>query len=203
MIVIGLTGSIGMGKSTVGAMLRKLGVPLFDADAAVHELYAPGGEAVPMVGHAFPEAIVDGAVDRARLSKLVLGKPDAIKALETIVHPLVGRMRKRFLDAARARGEPFVVLDIPLLFEGRGRESVDRVVVVSAPADAQRERVLARPGMSAEKFAAILAQQVPDAEKRAQADLVIDTGVSLAETEAQVRALVENLRREAEQGGGA
>ncbi|WP_298725093.1 dephospho-CoA kinase [uncultured Ferrovibrio sp.] len=201
MLKVALTGSIGMGKSTVGKMLTKMGVPLFDADATVHALYAKGGAAVEPLRAAFPDAVVDGAVDRAILSRLVLGKPDEIRRLESIVHPLVGEERLRFLAAAEARGEPFVVLDIPLLFEGRGRAGVDVVIVVSAPADQQRQRVLSRPGMTEEKFAAILKQQVPDAEKRRLADFVVDTGVSLAETEQQVRDLVGKLRQKAMQQG--
>lgn len=187
-----------MGKSTVGKMIAARGVPLFDADATVHALYAPGGAAVAPVREAFPAAVTGGSVDRDALSRLVLGKPDEIKKLESIVHPLVGMERQRFLAEAEARGEPFVVLDIPLLFEGRGRAGVDAVIVVSAPADMQKSRVLARPGMTEEKFAAILARQVPDADKRAGADYVVDTGVALAETEAQIAELLVDLRRRAD-----
>ena len=194
MLIVALTGSIGMGKSTVGKMLTALGVPLFDADATVHALYQKDGAAVAPLRAAFPEAVVDGAVDRAVLSRLVLGKPEEIRKLESIVHPLVGERRQQFLNDAAARGEPFVVLDIPLLFEGGGEKRVDKVIVVSAPASVQRTRVLARPEMTEEKFAAILARQVPDAEKRRQADFIIDTGLPIAETEAQVRALVARLR---------
>lgn len=187
-----------MGKSTVGKMIAARGVPLFDADATVHALYAPGGAAVAPVREAFPAAVTGGSVDRDALSRLVLGKPDEIKKLESIVHPLVGMERQRFLAEAEARGEPFVVLDIPLLFEGRGRAGVDAVIVVSAPADMQKSRVLARPGMTEEKFAAILARQVPDADKRAGADYVVDTGVALAETEAQIAEVLVDLRRRAD-----
>lgn len=194
MLTVALTGSIGMGKSTVGRMLADMGVPLFDADATVHALYDRGGAAVEPLRAAFPDAVTGDAVDRAVLSRLVLGRPEDIRKLEAIVHPLVGEVRQRFLDAAAARGEPFVVLDIPLLFEGGGQAKVDRIVVVSAPAELQRARVLARPGMTEEKFAAILARQVPDAEKRRQADFIIDTGLPLAETEAQVRDLVARLQ---------
>lgn len=204
MILLGLTGSIGMGKSTVGAMFRQLGIPLFDADAAVHELYAPGGAAVAPMAAAFPEALKDGGIDRSVLAAAVIRDPACLKQIEAIVHPLVGQARQDFLAAARARGEKLVVLDIPLLFEGfraRGRtaaqEGIDHVAVVSAPAEQQRARVLARPGMTEEKFAAILAKQVPDAEKRALADTVIDTGTDMASTEAQVRALVARLRGDA------
>jgi len=200
MILLGLTGSIGMGKSTVGAMFKALGIPLFDADASVHELYAPGGAAVAPMAAEFPQALKDGGIDRGVLAAEVIRDPACLKRIEAIVHPLVGEARQRFIMEARARGEKLAVLDIPLLFEGlkaRGRkpaeEGLDHVVVVSAPAAAQRARVLARPNMTAEKFAAILAKQVPDAEKRQLADSVIDTGVSVAETENQVRALVRRL----------
>lgn len=193
MLKVALTGSIGMGKSTVGGMFAALGVPLFDADASVHKLYEKGGAAVAPLREAFPQAVIEDAVDRNVLSRLVLGKPDEIRRLESIVHPLVGEMRQRFLAEAERRGAPFVILDIPLLFEGGGQSRVDKVIVVSAPASMQRARVLARPGMTEEKLAAILARQVPDAEKRRQADFVIDTGVSLQQTEAQVRDLVARL----------
>lgn len=198
MLKVGLTGSIGMGKSTVGKMIAARGVPLFDADATVHALYAPGGAAVAPVREVFPAAVPGDSVDRDVLSRLVLGKPDEIRKLESIVHPLVGMERQRFLAEAEARGEPFVVLDIPLLFEGKGRAGVDAVIVVSAPADMQKARVLVRPGMTEEKFAAILARQVPDADKRAGADYVVDTGVSLAETEARVAEVLVDLRRRAD-----
>jgi dephospho-CoA kinase len=198
MLKVALTGSIGMGKSTVGKMIVARGIPLFDADATVHALYAPGGAAVAPLRKAFPAAVPGDSVDRDILSRLVLGKPDEIKKLESIVHPLVGMERQNFLAEAEARGAPFVVLDIPLLFEGKGRAGVDAVIVVSAPAEKQKARVLARPGMTEEKFAAILARQVPDAEKRAGADYVIDTGVSLAETEAQIAEVLADLLKRAE-----
>jgi dephospho-CoA kinase len=194
MILLGLTGSIGMGKSTVAEMFRAEGAPVYDADAAVHRLYAEGGAAVGPVGEAFPEAIVEGAVDRERLSKLVLNDPEALQRLERIVHPLVGAAQMQFLDDARRAGAPVVVLDIPLLFEKGGAARVDVIAVVSAPADVQRARVLARPGMTPEKFEAILAKQTPDAEKRARADFVIDTGVGVDETRAQVRAVLKALQ---------
>ncbi|MBX3453480.1 dephospho-CoA kinase [Ferrovibrio sp.] len=198
MIKLALTGSIGMGKSTVAAMFTSLGVPVFDADAAVHELYAPGGAAVAPMLAAFPDAHTPaGGIDRAVLVRHMLADAAALKRIEAIVHPLVGEMRQRFLQDAEGRGEAVVLLDIPLLFEGRGRDGVDHVAVVSAPADMQRARVLARPGMTEEKFAAILAKQVPDAEKRRLADTVIDTGLPVAETEKQVAALVHRLRKEA------
>ncbi|MEQ8345946.1 MAG: dephospho-CoA kinase [Sneathiellaceae bacterium] len=198
MLHLGLTGSIGMGKSTVAGMFRDLGVPVFDADAAVHALYARGGAAVAPLGEAFPAAIVDDAVDRERLGREVLGDREALRRLERIVHPLVGGMRQDFLAAAEAAGAPFVVLDIPLLFETGGQDRVDAVVVVSAPAAAQRERVLKRPGMTEEKFSAILDKQVPDAEKRARADHVIPTGGSLAETREHVAAVAAALRAQAQ-----
>lgn len=194
MILLGLTGSIGMGKSTVAQMFRDEGAPVYDADAAVHALYAAGGAAVGPVGEAFPAAIVDEAVDRDRLSKLVLKDAEALKRLEHIVHPLVGAAQMQFLDDARRAGAAVVVLDIPLLYEKGGAARVDVVAVVSAPAEAQRARVLARPGMSVEKFEAILAKQVPDAEKRARADFVIETGGSFEETRAQVRAVLKALQ---------
>ncbi|MEZ6022757.1 MAG: dephospho-CoA kinase [Hyphomonadaceae bacterium] len=196
MILVGLTGSIGMGKSTVGQMFAEEGAPLFDADAAVHALYAKGGAAVAPVEAAFPGVMRDGAIDRAELSKRVVGDADAMKRLEAIVHPLVAQTRVDFLAEAAADGADVVVLDIPLLFEGGGRGALDKVVVVSAPAAVQRARVLARPGMTAEKFEALLARQTPDAEKRAQADFVIDTSGSLDDSRAQVRAVLDALREQ-------
>lgn len=192
--VLALTGSIGMGKSATAAMFRAAGVPVWDADAAVHEIYARGGKAVEPVRQRFPDAVVDGAVDRERLSAEVVGNDAAIRDLEAIVHPLVGQHRAAFRARADAEGAEIVVVDVPLLFETGGEKKVDAVVVVSARPEQQRERVLARPGMSAAKFEAILARQTPDAEKRARADHVIDTSLTLAETEAQVQALVAALR---------
>jgi len=192
-ILLGLTGSIGMGKSTVAQFFRDEGVPVYDADAAVHALYAEGGAAVGPVGAAFPTAIVEGAVDRERLSKLVLNDADALKRLESIVHPLVAAAQMQFLDDARRANAPVVVLDIPLLFEKGGEKRVDVVAVVSAPADVQRARVLGRPGMTVEKFEAILAKQTRDAEKRARADFVIETAGSFDDTRAQVRAALKAL----------
>lgn len=195
MIRLGLTGSIGMGKSTVAAMFAARGVPLFDADAAVHRLQGPGGRLVAAIEAAFPGTTGPQGVDRAALAEAVLGEPDALKQLESIVHPAVAEERADFLDAnAQA---PLVLLDIPLLFEIGGEAQVDRAVVVSAPADIQRARVLARPGMTPERFAAILARQLPDAEKRVRADFVIDTGGPLAATEAQVDAVIACLARAA------
>lgn len=190
--ILGLTGSIGMGKSAVAAMFQGLGVPVFDADAAVHALQGPGGALVPAIEAAFPGTTGPQGVDRPKLGAAVFGDAAALKRLEAIVHPAVGAMRRRFLEDHAAA--PLVVFDIPLLFEKGGWEQVDEVVVVSASAAAQRARVLARPGMTPEKFAQILALQVPDAEKRARADHVIDTGVSLAETRHAVQTLVHRLR---------
>lgn len=195
MIIIGLTGSIGMGKSTVAAMFAEEGAPSFNSDMAVHNLYAPGGAAVAPVEAAFPGVTKDGAIDRVTLSARVVGNPDEIKRLEAIVHPLVRQAQMQFVQDQRDAGANFVVLDIPLLFEGNGAKFVDNTVVVSAPAEVQRARVLARPGMSVEKFEAILALQMPDAEKRALADFVIDTSVSLDETRAQVRGVLDALRK--------
>jgi len=199
MIVLGLTGSIGMGKSTTAAMFREAGVPVHDSDEAVHRLYA--GAAAPLVEAAFPGTLVDGVVDRNRLAARVLGDREAIRRLEAIVHPLVRAEADAFLDLHRGAGARLVVLDIPLLFETNGRGRVDKVVVVSAPAETQRERVLARPGMTAEKFEAILSKQVPDAEKRAMADFVIDTGQGLDHARAAVVAIVAALTGENETAG--
>lgn len=193
MIILGLTGSIGMGKSTTATMFREAGVPVHDADETVHRLYS--GAAAPLIEARFPGVVTDGTVDREKLAKIVLGNTEAIRDLEKIVHPLVRQASQEFLESNREAGTPIVVLDIPLLFETAGEGRVDKIVVVSAPADVQRERVLARPGMSVEKFEAILARQVPDAEKRKRADFVIDTGQGLDVARAQVTALVEELRR--------
>ncbi|MGE0231702.1 MAG: dephospho-CoA kinase [Flavobacteriaceae bacterium] len=179
MKIIGLTGSIGMGKSTVAEMFRDLGVPVFDADAEVHRLYR--GELVPAIESAFPGATDERGVDRTKLAA-ALADPAAMARLEAIVHPAVHESRRRFVEAAKAAGHTMVVFDIPLLFETGGEKNVATTVLVSAPFEKQRERVLARPNMSPEKFEAILARQMPDAEKRKRADIVIDTGVSLEET---------------------
>jgi dephospho-CoA kinase len=193
-ILIGLTGSIGMGKSTTAAMFRDLGVPVYDADAAVHDLYDEGGAAVGPVGEAFPGVVQAGRVDREALRQAVLGNPEALKRLNAIVHPLVGRDRVGFFAKAQADGADMVVLDIPLLFETGGHANVDAVVVASAPADMQRERVLARPGMSAERLDAILAQQMADAEKRARAHFVVDTSRGLEPARQQVAEIVAAVR---------
>lgn len=191
MIVLGLTGSIGMGKSTAAKMFAEAGVPVHDSDEAVHRLYA--GKAAPLVEAAFPGTVVDGAVDRTLLAGQVLGNAVALKKLEAIVHPLVRADADAFVARHRAAKAPLVVLDIPLLFETGGRARVDKVAVVSAPADIQRQRVLARPGMSAAKLAAILAKQTPDVEKRQQADFVIDTSGGFDVTRAEVEKIVAEL----------
>ena len=194
MKVIGLTGSIGMGKSTTAAMFREAGVPVYDADAAVHGLYDEGGAAVGPVGEAFPGVVKDGKVDREALRQAVLGKPEELKRLNAIVHPLVGRDRSGFFEEATAAGADMVVLDIPLLFETGGHANMDAVVVASAPAEMQRERVLARPGMSPERLDAILAQQMADAEKRARAHFVVDTSKGLEPARAQVAEIIAAIR---------
>lgn len=177
MILIGLTGSIGMGKSETARMLRRLGVPVYDADAAVHALYARGGAAVAPIAAAFPAAVRNRMVDRAVLSRLVVGREPEIRRLERIVHPLVRQSQRRFLRRAMAARRPAVALDIPLLFETGGERRVDFVIVVSAPAFLQRQRVLRRPGMTPEKLAGILSRQMPDAAKRRRADVVLPSGL--------------------------
>ena len=172
---LGLTGSIGMGKSTTGRMFMDLGHPLWDADAAVHRLYAQGGAAVAPVGAAFPSALNDQAIDRTALKAALAAEPGALKRLESIVHPLVAQDRQQFIENAKQNGAKIVVLDIPLLYETGGQSQMDGVAVVSTDAETQRQRVMARPGMSAETFAMILSRQMPDAEKRALADWVIPT----------------------------
>ena len=194
MIVIGLTGSIGMGKSTTAAMFRDAGVPVHDSDETVHRLYR--GAAVEPVARAFPGVLRGDAIDRDGLASQVLGDREKLKLLESIVHPLVRAESNRFLAENRTAGTPMVVLDIPLLFETGAEGRVDRIVVVSAPAALQRERVMARPGMTEEKFAAILAKQVPDEEKRRRADNVIDTGRGLAAAREQVADIITVIDRE-------
>jgi dephospho-CoA kinase len=192
MIILGLTGSIGMGKTTAANMFAESGVPVYSADDAVHELYS--GRAAPLIEAAFPGTVVDGMVDRAKLSGAVLGKPDALKKLESIIHPLVHEEEQAFLAKARANGAEIALIDIPLLFETGGESRVDKVAVVSAPAEIQRERVLSRPGMTEEKFEAILARQMKDAEKRARADFIIDSSGSFEETRLQIDAIIAELR---------
>jgi dephospho-CoA kinase len=193
-IVLGLTGSIGMGKSTTASLFRDEGIPVQDADQVVAGLYARGGAAVTPVGEVFPGVIKDGAVDRAALSQQVLGKPEALAKLEAIVHPLVRAERERFLKEAEASGAAIVVLEVQLLFEVGADAEADATVVVSAPEAVQRERVLARPGMTAAKLDQILARQVPDADKRARADFVIDTGRGIEAAREQVRAVLAQVR---------
>lgn len=194
MIIIGLTGSIGMGKSAVAAMFIRAGVPLFDADRAVHKLQAPGGALLTQIEARFPGTTGQLGVDRQKLGAAVFGNADALKALERIVHPAVGALRQDFLRRHRSR--PFVVLDIPLLFEKRGWKSVDQILVVSAPAWKQRKRVLARPGMSYAKFAKIRKLQLPDPQKRKRANFIINTGGLRVATNAQVRQVIACLMRQ-------
>jgi dephospho-CoA kinase len=191
-MIIGLTGSIGMGKSAVAAMFFDEGVPVFDADAAVHDLQKSGGALVPVIESAFPGTTGPEGVDRQALGAAVFGDRDRLALLESIIHPAVGERRKMFLESHQ--GTDMILFDIPLLFEKGGQAGVDTVVVVSAPAPAQRERVLARPNMTPDKFEHILALQMNDADKRARADHVIDTGKDIKETRADVRALVKKLR---------
>jgi dephospho-CoA kinase len=195
--VLCLTGSIAMGKSTAADAFRRLGVPVFDADAEVHRLLARGGAAVARVAGAFPGVLADGAIDRRALGALVFGDAPGLRRLEAILHPMVGVARQRFLRRAAARRVALVVLDIPLLFEGGGARHCGHVVVVSAPAFVQRARALSRDGMTAEKFAAILAQQTPDAEKRARADFVIPTGLGKRHGLDAIRRLLAGLSRPA------
>ena len=191
MIKLGLTGSIGMGKSTVAQMFRDEGVPVFDADAAVHQLQGPGGALVEAIEAQFPGTTGEAGVNRTALAEAVLGESEKLQRLEALVHPAVARERQAFLE--RYKKAPLVVLDIPLLFEKGGWDRVDRIAVVSAPAEVQRERVLARPGMTVEKFEKILALQMPDAEKRARAHFVIPAGTDFATTRAKVREIVACL----------
>jgi len=185
--VLGLTGSIGMGKSATADLFRKLGVPVHDADATVHRLYR--GRAVPLIEKAFPGTVADGAVDRAKLGAAVLNDPARMRQLEAIVHPLVREEEEAFLARVSALA-PIAVLDIPLLFETGGETRCDAALVVTAPAEVQRQRVLARPGMTPEKFSAILAKQMPDADKRTRAHFLVDTSRGFSSAEAQVRSIL-------------
>lgn len=194
MLLVGLTGSIGMGKSETAKMFARLDIPVYDADAAVHAIYEKGGAAVEPLRAEFPDAIVEDAVDRVRLSKLVLDNKEALKKLESIVHPLVGQSQIQFLMDAQASNAKMAVLDIPLLYETGGEERVDAVVVVSAPAALQRKRVLERPGMTAEKFEQILAKQVPDQQKRERADFVVETDKGLEHAFEQVQRITQDLK---------
>lgn len=193
MKILGLTGSIGMGKSETARMFRRLGVPVFDADTAVHRLFAKGGRAVPLIDQAFPGVVQDGRVDRQALGKVVFDNTEALRRLEAIVHPLVREAEQRFLKRAMRHRKPLVVLDIPLLFETNGQSRCDHVAVVSAPAHVQRYRVLQRPGMTPERLTAVLAQQMPDREKRRRADFVIQSGLGKAYAFEQVRRIVKLL----------
>jgi dephospho-CoA kinase len=195
MIVLGLTGGVGMGKSTAAAMLRTMRVPVHDADATVHRLMAKGGAAVVQVAKAFPEALHDGAIDRKRLGQCVFGDPPALKRLERILHPLVRRDEIKFLNRMRMRRAPLAVLDIPLLYETGGARRCDAVVTITAPAFLRRRRVLARPDMTEARLAAILARQVADSRRRREADYVVPSGLGRAVTFRRLRRIVEHLRR--------
>ncbi|MEO4043849.1 dephospho-CoA kinase [Hoeflea sp. CAU 1731] len=198
MIVLGLTGSIGMGKTTIGDMFVDRGVPHISADEIVHKIYA--GRAAPLIETAFPGSVIDGVVDRDVLSRFVLGNEAAMKRLEAIVHPLVHEEREKFVESARRDGARLVILDIPLLFETGGDASVDRVLVVTCDEAIQRERVLARPGMTVEKFESIKSRQTPDAEKRRRADYVIDTSGTFADSEQQVDQVLAQILAEGTNG---
>lgn len=200
MRVVGLTGSLGMGKSTTADFFAEEGVPVLDADAVVHRLYA--GEAVPLIEAAFPGTTAEGRVDRAKLAERVVGDADAMARLEAIIHPLVRRAEERFLDDARAAGAAVAVLDMPLLFETGADRRCDVVVVVSAPADVQRRRALARPGMTEDKLDALLAKQMSDAEKRRRADFVVDSSQGFDFARAQVRAILRTLAAQANRPSG-
>ena len=191
MIIVGLTGSIGMGKSTTLAMFGDAGIPVHSADESVHRLYA--GQAANLIESEFPGVVENGAVNRDKLAKLVFNKPDALKRLEAVVHPLVRKEEEAFLKRAMKTGAPFAVVDIPLLYETGAENRVEKVIVVTAPPEMQRERVMARPGMTAAKFEAILARQLPDAEKRSRADFVIDTGQGLEFTRRAVHEIARRL----------
>lgn len=191
MIVLGLTGSIAMGKSTTARMFEEEGVPVHDSDSAVHRLYA--GEAAPRIETLFPGTVVGGKVDRARLASLVTGNPEKLRQLEDLVHPLVRKDAERFVNEQRMRGAPLALLDVPLLFETGGTERVDKIIVVTAPSQIQRQRVLARPGMTEDRFEDILSRQMPDAEKRRRADFVIDTSRGLEAARREVQNIITQL----------
>lgn len=191
MLVLGLTGSIGMGKSTTAKLFRDEGIPVFDADVAVHDLYA--GAAVPQIGKRFPSAVKNGVVDRAMLAQSVIGKADALADLEKIIHPLVRSAELEFIQHHRDCGSKIVLLDIPLLFESGGDALCDKIVVVTAPANVQRERVLTRVGMTPEKYNGLLARQMSDADKRAKADFIIFTDKGIEDARQQVRKVLQNL----------
>jgi dephospho-CoA kinase len=196
MKVVGLTGSIGMGKSTLSRMVRQMGIPLHDADATVHRLMAPGGKAVDAIAQAFPGVLTKtGAIDRTALGGKVFGNTPALRRLEAILHPLVGADKAAFIRRAQRRNRPLVVLDVPLLFETKGDRSCDVVLVVSAPAFLQKQRVMARPGMTAETFQRVLSRQMPDAEKRRRADYVIPSGLGLAVARRALRRALRQIRQ--------
>lgn len=199
MIIVGLTGSIGMGKSTTAALFAEQGIPVSDSDRVVHDLYR--GEAVPLIAAAFPDVIEGGVIDRNKLSENLAKNPANFKILEGIVHPLVRSRERAFLDGARDSGADVAVLDIPLLFETGAQDRVDVVVVVSCDPELQKERVLERPGMTEEKFDLILSRQVPDKEKRARADFVVDTGHGIESARSQVDEIISILRRQSPTGG--
>jgi dephospho-CoA kinase len=193
MLILGLTGSIGMGKSTTAKLFAEAGVPVYDADATVHKIYQ--GEAAPAIEAAFPGTTVDGKVDRNRLSAKVVHDPAAMKQLEQIVHPMLGASRQKFLDEAERSGAPVAVVDVPLLFETGGEKRVDAVVVVTTSPEVQRERILARDNMTGEKLDAILARQLPDAEKRKRADFVVDTSNGLDPVRVQIRDILREVAK--------
>jgi len=194
MVILGLTGSIGMGKTVAAATFRQLGIPVHDADAAVHDLMAPAGEAFAAIAECFPDAVTNGTIDRRRLGDRVFGDAISLRTLEDILHPLVRRRERTFMRRASAQRAPMVVLDIPLLLETGGDSRVDAVVVVSAPAFVQRHRVLARPGMSEGKFQDILANQVPDREKRRRADFIVESGNGRLESLRTIRKIIAETR---------
>lgn len=195
MIIVGLTGSIGMGKSTTAQMFRESGIPVFDADAEVHSLYAKGGKAVPLIRAVYPDAIIDGAVDRQILGRHVLPDPIAMDVLESFIHEWVGDARALFMEQARASGADMIVFDIPLLFETGGDKRMDKIVVVTAPESVQRERVLSRSNMTPAKFEAIKSRQTPDHDKRKNADYLIWTDKGLDYARTRVKDIIQDLRR--------
>ena len=192
-LILCLTGSLGMGKSRTASFFAEQGVPVYDSDAAVHALYA--GEAAPLIESAFPGTTSDGQVDRTKLAARVVGDGAAFAKLEAIVHPLVAKARDAFITEAQARGAPVILLDVPLLFETGGERHCDAVVVVSAPLDMQRSRAFERPGMTEEKFAALVGKQVPDAEKRRRADFIVDTSQSFDHAREQVRDILQAIAK--------
>lgn len=193
--LLGLTGSIGMGKSETAKMFVRQNIPVFDSDQAVHDLMGPGGAAVTAVESAFPGVVTENAIDRKRLGARVFGDPAALNKLEKILHPKVSALRAQFVKQAEAAGHDLVVLDVPLLFETGGEAQCDHVIVVSAPAGVQRQRVLSRPGMTADKFEHILAKQLPDQQKRERADFIVQTDQGIGYAEDQVRAIIEKIRK--------